>query len=132
MIRNLDQFVGDLRRFNADTQPEEVTTIVRRLTLEALRRIVLRTPVKTGRAQNSWQTTIGAPTNDDVRLADPISAGEAVLQALPHFEAAHVGSNVPYILPLENGHSQRSADGMVAVTVEELRNVRIGDLLSNG
>ena len=121
MIRNLGEVLAEFERFHAQVVPEELTDLVRATHMEALSRIVLRTPVDTGRARNSWQSTVGRPATTDLRLDDPIAEGERVLEGLAPFTPTYISSNVPYILRLEYGHSRQAPEGMVALTVEELR-----------
>ena len=89
--------------------------------LEFLRRVQFRTPVKTGRARASWhlvrpQTVDSFAYADnhgrtfDGTLSDP-AAG--VLEVI-------VGSNVPYMIALEAGHSRQAPNGIVAITLAEM------------
>lgn len=88
---------------------------------EALKRIQMRTPVRTGRARNSWHlvrpSAVDAYAYEDNQghaFDGTLSEGTTdVLEVL-------VGSNVPYMIALEAGHSRQAPNGMVAITLAEL------------
>ena len=123
---NLDEFNRELEEFVRKTVPDELVKLHRRVALEALRRIVLMTPVDTGRARGNWQTTIDVSPETPLEEFDP--SGEAtILEGMSRLEALGFGSivfltnNLPYILRLEHGHSRQAPQGMVEVTFAELR-----------
>jgi hypothetical protein len=96
------------------------------LTLEALRRLVLRTPVDTGRARGSWQVTSGprprVPLSAWIPAGPPPSGrGATAVAELTPGEDAFICSNLVYMPELERGHSKQAPAGIVAVTVEELK-----------
>lgn len=104
--------------------------LLRALTLEALGRLILRTPVKTGRAQNNWNVGISRPnTATDDLEAYPEGGQLALARGTPVAGVARAGDTVfitnalPYIQPLEDGSSTQAPKGMIAVTVAELQNV---------
>lgn len=106
--------------------------VARKIVLTAFRRVILRTPVKTGRARGGWLCTIGTPAipteglaavNDTDRSGRNAVAGaeEGVGMWDPLTgKAVILTNNVPYIGRLEHGSSTQAPNGMVAVTVAEL------------
>lgn len=105
---------------------EQPARFLRALATEAHARVILRTPVDTGRARANWQLRIGPPASGVVEGTDPggaatIAEGRAVLRALRYGESVSIVNNLPYIHALEHGHSRQAPSGMVAVTVAELR-----------
>jgi hypothetical protein len=101
--------------------------------------VVLATPVDTGRARSNWLVQLDSPTNDTV---EPAGVGEAATQ--PSIDAAkatiktydcrantaiHITNNLPYIEPLNNGHSAQAPAGYVEQAiqagVEAVRNIRV-------
>jgi len=133
MATNARQFSLQLERFSRDTVPETLGKVTRALGLEAMRRLVLRTPVDTGRARGGWGANIGAPfegtrAGTDVSGAETIADGSSVIATARPFQTIHISSNVEYILPLENGSSQQAPAGMAHVTVEELKNADLNAL----
>lgn len=119
------KFGEALARFAKAETPERARLLHRRLTLEALTRIVRRTPVDTGRARGNWQTSVGAPRGESVlatskAIAPVVASGSAALRDLEPFGVTFIANNLVYIEPLENGHSKQAPEGMVAVTLAEL------------
>ncbi len=87
-----------------------MSKFVRALTLTAGKGIVRKTPVDTGRARGSWQTTIDAPATGEVERLDKgggaaIAECKAVAARLDptRFQSVFISSNLPYIRVLEFG-----------------------------
>ena len=125
-IKNLRQFQLEVDRATKHMTRDQLVLTQKKLVFEALSRIVAKNAVDTGYAQGNWQVTIGSlPTGDTDRLdkdgSATIAAGQAALAQLPPFQIVYIGNNVVYIWRLEEGSSTQAPDGMVAVTVEELR-----------
>lgn len=97
------------------------------LLLEGLRRLVLRTPVDTGRARGAWEATADTPaTSSPVGAQDKngsgtIAKGAGIISGILPGQVGYVVNNVAYIDELEKGHSQQAPNGMVTVTLEELK-----------
>lgn len=108
---------------------DELRQVVRAIALEALRRIVNRTPVHTGRARGNWFVSIGGGGVEVTTEVDPAGGvtitrgGEqiAYYQEIDGFPVITIYNNLPYIEPLETGYSKQAPAGMVAVTVAELQ-----------
>lgn len=116
--------------------------IPRKVAMEVLKRVVMRSPVgnvrnwKTkypphgyvgGRFRGNWQVGIGTfPTGELTRI-DPtgstaIADGTArIMAAKPTQKDASINivNNLPYGEPLEKGHSKQAPQGMVSITVAE-------------
>lgn len=127
----------------AQTLPAEKMAILQRaLTLEALSSIVLKTAVGNpdlwkskappgyvgGRARANWQVTIGEYAREPVEGFDAgggptVEKGAAALAQMPKFQMVWIANALPYIIPLENGHSTQAPRGMVRTTIEELRGI---------
>jgi len=142
MESNLAQFNKEVTQF-ANSIPGKVTVMQKRIVLQALRRLVEKTPVDTGRARGNWQVTISSPAEGQVsgdwpKTAGPpkterpplrsedratIQKGMAALTGLPKFQVVWISNNVDYIEFLEHGSSTQTPEGMLAVTIEELRNM---------
>jgi hypothetical protein len=86
---------------------------------------VLKTPVDTGRARGNWQAALGSPATSILESADKSGQqtisreGPTILDA-PPFSVVWLSNNLPYIEPLENGHSAQAPNGMVSTTVTEI------------
>ena len=100
---------------------------VRMLAFEALSRIVLRTPVDTGRARGNWNVGAGDPDRSVNIMGFDKTGMETINRVRPLLDAAgpdqtlYVTNSLPYILPLEHGHSSQAPAGMVMVTLAELQ-----------
>lgn len=79
------------------------------------RKIVEKTPVDTGRARANWFVAEGAPrldtTEGTVPSSRPALTGESVI---------YITNSLPYIVPLEYGHSEQAPAGMVRVAIAEV------------
>lgn len=109
---------------------ENLRTVIRAIALEALKRIVNRTPVDTGRARGNWFVSIGGSDAFSVSTeVDPngnvsISRGSQVIATYEQqadFPIITIYNNLPYINRLETGYSGQAPAGMVAVTATELQ-----------
>jgi hypothetical protein len=124
-VDNAKKFGEALARFAKAETPQRARLLHRRLTLEALTRIVRRTAVDTGRARGNWQTSVGAPRTESViatskAIAPVVAEGAAALRDLEPFGVTFISNNLVYIERLENGHSKQAPEGMVSVTLAEL------------
>lgn len=104
---------------------EKVNRIHRGVFFEVARRIIMRTPVDTGRARGNWLPGVGDfKTGFNNESLDP--SGQGALAAVQAALGTHrpgqdltLANNLVYILPLENGHSKQAPAGMVELTVAE-------------
>lgn len=117
------EFAIDLKQFGKVTR-RQASVIFRKIALELDSRIVLGTPVDTGRARGNWFPSINAPSSK-VDLEAQDKSGTQALGALNStVGGAQLGAtvwmtnNLPYILPLENGHSRQAPEGMVDINLE--------------
>ena len=118
-------FGAQLKKFE-DTSLDKVTTVTRAIALEVFRRVILKTPVDTGRARGNWQCTISVPAASVADVEDK-GGGKAIAQAAdevmgwePSKVVIFLTNNLPYIQRLEDGYSKQAPAGMVAVTLAEL------------
>ena len=125
---------NSLREFNEavdaskDDAKRDTLAVHRLIALEALRRIVLKTPVDTGAARGSWRLNIGeAPEPDDPNTQKSpwtiIIEANSLLRTLKRGKTVWISSSLDYILFLEDGSSEQAPQGMIAVTLEELKTV---------
>jgi hypothetical protein len=122
-------FALDLRQF-ADATREQIKIVPRKVALDVLRRVVMRTPVDQGRARGNWQTSVGAPVEQEIERFDKgggqaIESGASVIEGWDAKEVAvFIMNNVPYIQALEDGHSKSQAPhGMVKITLAEFEQI---------
>lgn len=129
-------FAAALAAFESDAM-SKVDKATRAIALEVFRRIILKTPVKTGRARNGWVCTIGAPAVAMAKGEDWFQGQEvgnydksgraAIEEAANQIMgwdservAVYLTNNLPYIQRLENGWSGQAPRGMVALTLAEV------------
>lgn len=123
---------NDLRSFEIQLQnayqrkvEDRVQQVTRWVALEALRRVVMKTPVDTGRARGSWQVGVGVRPDGVVEIYDKdggqtIAEGSREIAQVKPNEIIYIAANLAYIERLETGWSRQAPQGMVGVTVAEL------------
>lgn len=123
----MSQFTLDVNEFvkKAGVRGDDV---VRYTHLGMGRRIILRTPVDTGRAQNNWLSKEDFPHTQILSIED--TSPSFALQELEGFAkqvkaggVIYFTNNLDYIEYLEEGSSQQAPEGMVALTVEEFQRI---------
>lgn len=118
-------FTLDLTRF-AKKADVDMVAVVHKISMEAFKRIILRTPVDTGRARANWGCTIGKPRaatqieSTDKSGGTTTAAMVATVQGFSGDGSVFLVNNLPYIHELEKGSSRQSPQGMVTVTKLEM------------
>ena len=100
----------------------------KRLALEGLKRVVNRTPVDTGRARGGWQVGRSDSESDNGNIdgggASTVASGLSVIDRISiPFGTIVIFNNVEYIVFLEEGSSAQAPQGMVDLTVLELKRI---------
>jgi len=112
------EFAIDLKKFGRVTR-EQAQMIVRKIIIDLDTRVVLSTPVDTGRARGNWYPSIGEPSsarndeNYDPSGGGSVAAATGMAMGVKLGQLAWLTNNLPYILPLENGWSKQAPSGMV-------------------
>ena len=105
-------FTLDLTKF-ATKANADIKLVIQKISMEAFKRIIYRTPVDTGRARANWGCTIGKPrTGMQVESTDKSGAATtaamvATVQGIKGDGSVFLVNNVPYINELEKGSSQK-------------------------
>lgn len=125
---------GDARQFAIDLDREfaemmgGVHRAVEYIGLEAVKRVVMKSPVKTGRFRANWALSIGTMDTSTTEQVDK-SGGPTIAKAagaisaysaMEGFPMVYITNNLPYAQPLEDGHSGQAPSGMVGLTVADL------------
>lgn len=135
-----DTFALSLAAF-AQKAPEQARNVVRKVALEALSRVVLRTPVGNpslwkgkppagyvgGRLRANWavgigtiNTATGAPPDKTGQAA--INRGGARIGSADGIATIYITNSLPYVREIEyEGHSRQAPAGMVRITVTEMQ-----------
>jgi hypothetical protein len=135
----MSNFELDVRKW-AEKAKGRMDLVVRKISLDLFRRIILRSPVDEGRFRSNWQVAIGEIPQGVIELSISGEAaktkrgskarGKAVGTATVNEEMAKLAgvkagdviylvNNLPYGPRLENGWSGQAPAGMVAITVSE-------------
>lgn len=125
---NLKDFNKQMEKWAKKRLPEEVKIFQRAMALHLLRGVVMETPVDEGRARANWQMGVneqpaGYDDSTDKDGEATINKALAMLANLPNWAIIYVANNLPYIVALEHGHSNKAPEGMLAVSVEKLKAV---------
>ena len=140
-------FANQMKAWERKTE-RKMDLAVRKIALEMFRRIILKSPVDTGRFRGNWQLAIGSVPEGTLELDDKtgtatIAKGAATALGFNAGETIFFANNLPYARRLEeggypdgpkveNGRSSQAPNGMVALTIQEFQSVvsRIGIELS--
>lgn len=102
--------------------------VVRKVVLDLGTRIIMRSPVRTGRFRGNWQYGESVRPKGTVLTVDKSGALViAKLQAGLRPQAAGkvhwLTNNLPYAQALEYGHSKQAPSGMVGVSIVEYQTI---------
>lgn len=100
---------------------EDVGARLRFISLQLLNDVIVRSPVDTGRFRANNQVSIGSPdygSSADVDMAGgkTFQQGSAVIAQGKPYSVIYIQNNLPYAVPLENGHSKQAPAGIYAVS----------------
>ena len=134
----MGSFSLDISRFCKNANM--VTQVaIRKISLEAFKRIVMKTPVDTGRARANWAASVGKYVTYQIEGSDrdgtaTLSQAADGVMSWNCQGSMFLSNNVPYIGVLEygsfpdpsggsktmGGFSTQAPQGMVRITVEEM------------
>lgn len=119
-------FSLDLARF-AEKAGDKMDVAVKKISMELLSSVVLKSPVDTGRFRGNWNVELGKPsyiTSDKVDKGGgaTIEKGAGIIQATQFNGATlYITNALPYANRLEDGYSNQAPNGMVRITVVEFQ-----------
>lgn len=116
-------------RINVQSEAEAIekltSLISRKIALDVLSRVVLATPVDTGRARANWQAEVGSAPTTELQTTDKgggstISQGSANIATHEQtpFSEINIVNNLPYIGRLNDGSSTQAPAGFVESAVD--------------
>ena len=129
-MSDLHTFIRDLDRF-AEKVDADLHTFISHISLFIFKGVVMKTPVKTGRARANWN--IGVRRADlstiDEGYSTPTLATKKAMEQTAKlnrvkdgYPVVYITNNLPYIKRLEEGWSVKQApEGMVRLTLLEAR-----------
>ncbi len=113
--------------------PKRVEALHKFTAMEALRRVVLMSPVDTGRFKGNWQASVDTPKTGELDVSWPKESASAsaaryamdngvrVNATIRPYSTSWLVNNLPYAVQLERGTSTQAPHGVLAVTVNGLR-----------
>lgn len=130
-MSSLGIFKADLKTFTRKVN-SAVVILHKKLTVECFTRIVNRTPVDLGAARASWALGINREvivdtTDKNYKRSKAAATAEALNRELPKLgrlktgDTTIIANDLSYIRCLEEGSSIKSPNGMVGITVAELK-----------
>ncbi|MBX5238625.1 HK97 gp10 family phage protein [Rhizobium sp. NLR22b] len=125
MAQKAYDFAVGLGQLADELTDDAILAVTKKVTLQALRGVVLKSPVDTGRFRGNWNVSVNVAdmsTSDslDKNGGSTITRGAAVVEALVPYTVVWVSNGLPYARRLENGHSKQAPAGVVALTVAEI------------
>lgn len=122
-----DTFVLDIQRF-VNAANGKLDIVVRKIALDLFKRVIMKSPVDTGRFKGNWQVAIGAIPSGTLDLTDKsgsatISRVTAATLGLKAGDIISLVNNLTYSQKLEFGYSKQAPSGMVRTTVLEFGGV---------
>lgn len=125
MANNAKSFKIELDQEFEGLVEEQILDATKRIGMAALDRIVMRSPVDTGRFRGNWNVSIGrrdltVTPNLDKSGRETMAKGQAIIEGLQDIQVVYLTNNLPYAGRLEDGWSMQAPTGMVAVTVAEI------------
>lgn len=114
-----------IRDFAQKVTRDVSSLVTRKVGLQVLSGVVLRTPVLTGRARGNWLVNLRAATGRTDGPLDKgggvaIAAGAAVIAQQKGYDAIVLENNLPYIGKLNDGSSKQAPAGYVEDTLSSL------------
>lgn len=100
--QEVDRFNRQVQAASRDLTERQFVLFHKKVHLEALRRVVFKTPVFSGRLRGNWQTTIGIPARgmldrNSKRGGGVVAAeGAGKLALLQPFSITWITNNLPY------------------------------------
>ena len=121
-MANAKQFSIDLTRWGTSLEKEQAPNFIRKIALELLKKVTMKSPVDTGRFRANWMVGIGGAdeTTTENTVNDAMMRGSIVLTGYKTLKQIHISNNLPYAAALEHGHSQQAPLGVAEISVEEI------------
>jgi len=127
---NNARFRTDLKRIVEKTK-DKTNLFIRKLVLDLDRRVILKSPVDTGRFKANWQIGYGTP---DIETVETLDKSGSLTMAKHQAEVSskilagsiiYITNSLPYAYRLEYGDngipwSKQAPQGMVRITLAEL------------
>jgi hypothetical protein len=122
---DLNDFAARLKRISDSIEPN-VDKLLKDVVREVHRELLESTPVDTGRARASWQTTTGEPAtgvlypqpqrppSPEAGAARSVAEMQSVVEGAKPLSTYYIQNNTPYIGRLDAGSSRQAPANFVA------------------
>jgi hypothetical protein len=133
-MRDLNDFAAKLKRISDSIEPN-ADKLLKDVVKEVHRELLASTPVDTGRARGSWQTTTGEPATGELYpqplkppspeagAARSVAEMQNVVTSAKPLETYYIQNNAPYIGRLDAGSSRQAPANFVARAAQRGRNL---------
>lgn len=116
-------FEIDIARF-VEKAKGNVDLVVRKISLDIFRRVIMKSPVDTGRFKGNWQVAIGSIPAGTLEINDKsgtatVAKVTAATLGLHAGQVIYLVNNLAYARALEYGHSKQAPNGMVRLSLAE-------------
>lgn len=116
-------FESDIAKFSKDVIAGS-EKVIRGTFIDAGSKVIRRTPVDTGRARGNWFTELnGVSDASTEKTREGAKRMREIRGATLSFkigQSMSIVNNLPYIIPLEDGHSTQAPSGMVKIVFANL------------
>lgn len=125
MAQRAFDFAIGLERLGEELTDDAMQQVTQKVALQALRGVVMKSPVDTGRFRGNWTVSVDVKDTSITDATDKgggetIAKGAALIGALPPYRVVWISNNLPYARRLETGWSKQAPAGVVALTVAEI------------
>lgn len=123
----MGSFSQQLAKFE-DKTTRKLDLAAQKIALELFSRVILRSPVDTGRFRGNWQVQVGGVPSGTLELDDKagtaaIGKVQAASAGLVSGDVIYLANNLPYGPRLEDGYSGQAPAGMIGLTVQEFQSI---------
>lgn len=113
---NIQQFV--------DKAKGNIDLVLRKISLDMFSRVIMKSPVDTGRFRANWQVTINSILSGTISAVDKsggatLSRVSATTLGMKAGDTITLVNNLSYARGLEYGRSKQAPNGMVRITLQE-------------
>ena len=125
-----EQFSIDLTRWGTSLEKEQAPNFIRKIALELLKKVTMKSPVDTGRFRANWMVGIGGADEATVDTEEKLPHGSpspsamaralGVVSEYKTLKQIHISNNLDYAAGLEHGSSKQAPLGVLEVSIEEI------------
>jgi len=125
MTSNIDEFNISLKKGMKQTI-KQAERDIKKVAFSIFSSVVKMSPVDTGRFRGNWQVGIIRPESVSLNIKDPsggatLAKGFSEIASSTLGDAIFINNNLPYARRLEDGYSGQAPQGMVAITLTNVR-----------